>query len=110
MGRPLLYRRGPSSGPGYVSTTDLRFRRVERLRLDVPSTAALDTMSGALLDRTGKPLLLPVALGERLDGVVRYVSGEIALAPLAPGDYLVEITSRASPAPVSAFVAFRIVP
>lgn len=109
-GRPVLFRRGLSSGPAYVATTDLRFRRVERLRLDVPTGAALETMSGALLDRTGKPLLLPVAIGEHLDGAVRYVTGELTLAPLAIGDYLVEITNRASSTPVSVFVAFRIVP
>jgi hypothetical protein len=109
-GKPLLFRRGPFSGPGYVATTDLRFRRVERLRLDVPATAALEMMSGALLDRTGRPLLLPVVLGERIDGASRYVTGELVLASLAIGDYVVEITNRASSPPASMFVAFRIVP
>jgi hypothetical protein len=109
-GKPLLFRRGPSSGPGYVATTDLRFRRVERLRLDVPTAAALEMMSGALLDRTGKPLLLPVALGERVDGALRYVTGELVLAPLALGDYVVEMTDRRFAPPASVFVAFRIVP
>jgi len=109
-GKPLLFRRGPFSGPGYVATTDLRFRRVERLRLDVPAAAALEMVSGALLDRTGKPLLLPVVLGERLDGASRYVTGELVLASLAIGDYVVELADRSSAVPASVFVAFRVVP
>jgi len=110
MGKPLLFRRGSATGPGFVPTTDLRFRRTDRLRVDVQIAAALESMTAALLDRTGKPLALPVTLVERTENGVRYVSGDVTLAPLAIGDYLIEITHRADAGPTSAFVAFRIVP
>jgi hypothetical protein len=110
IGKPLLFRRGQSSGPGWVATTDLRLRRTDRLRVDIPTAAALEQMAAALLDRTGKPLAFPVALAERTETGVRYVSGDIALAPLAIGDYLLEITRRDPAGDCSAIIAFRIVP
>jgi len=109
-GKPLLFRRSPSSGPGYVATTDVRFRRTDRLRIDVPTAAALETMTAALLDRTGKPLAFPVTLAERTENGVRCVTGDITLAPFAIGDYLLEITHRDASGESSAFLAFRIVP
>jgi hypothetical protein len=110
MGKPLLFRRGQSSGPGWVAMTDLRLRRTDRLRVDVPTAAPLETMAAALLDRTGKPLAFPVTLAERAENGVRYVSGDITLAPLAIGDYLLAITHRDAAGESSAFLAFRIVP
>jgi VWFA-related protein len=110
IGKPLLFRRGQSTGPGWVATTDLRLRRTDRLRLDVPTTVALEAMTVVLLDRTGKPLAFPVTLAERSENGIRYVSGDIALAPLAIGDYLLEITHRDPAGDTSAIIAFRIVP
>ena len=110
MGKPLLFRRGPATGPGYVATTDMRFRRTDRLRVDIPTAAALESIAAALLDRTGKPLAFPVTLAERVENGVRYVSGDIAFAPLAIGDYVLEIARRDPAGESFALVAFRIVP
>jgi hypothetical protein len=110
LGRPILFRRGPATGPAYAATSDRRFRRADRLRFDVPSEAALETVTAVLLGRNGRPLAVPVTLGERHDNGTRYVTGEVVLAPLAVGDYLVEFTNRATPVPLSVLIAFRIVP
>jgi len=110
LGRPIVFRRGPATGPAYAPTSDRRFRRADRLRIDVPSETALETVSAVLLGRNGRPLAVPVTLGERDDNGTRYVTGEIVLAPLAVGDYLVEFANRATPVPLSALIAFRIVP
>jgi VWFA-related protein len=110
IGKPLLFLRGPSSGPGWVATTDLRLRRTDRLRVDIPTETALEAMAIALLDRTGKPLAFPVALAERTEGGVRYVTGEIPLAPLTMGDYLLEVRCREASGDSAAILAFRIVP
>ena len=50
--------------------------------------------STGLLDRTGKPLAVPVtaAVRDEADGS-RWVTAQLALAPLAPGDYAVEIAA-----------------
>jgi hypothetical protein len=76
----------------------------------VPSETALGTLTAALLGRNGHPLAVPVTLGERDDNGTRYVTGEVVLAPLAVGDYLVEFTNRATPVAPSVLTAFRIVP
>jgi len=110
FGRPIMFRRGPATGPAYLPTSDRRFRRADRLRIDVPSEIALDTVTAALLGRNGRPLAVPVTLGERDDNGTRHVTGEIVLAPLAVGDYLVEFANRAKPVAPSVLVAFRIVP
>ena len=47
--------------------------------------------TGRMLDRTGQPLAVPVTVGERVDGQQRWITADLALAPLAPGDYAVEI-------------------
>jgi hypothetical protein len=110
LGRPLFFRRGPFTGPSYALTADLRVRRAERLRLDVPTGASLESMTAALLDRNARPLAVPVLLGERDEGGMRYVTGEITLAPLAFGDYLVEMTVKTAGRPEKVYVAFRVVP
>jgi VWFA-related protein len=102
----IFIRRGPSTGNKDVPTADLRFRRSERVRVEIPtlSTAA----AGArLLDRTGKPLAVPVAaaLREDTDGS-RWQTGELTLAPLAQGDYVIELSDGDK----RTLAAFRVVP
>jgi hypothetical protein len=89
----LFIRRGPSTANKEVPTADLRFRRSESIRLEIPTTAGA-AGAARLLDRTGKPLAVPVAaaLRDDADGS-RWLTAQLALAPLAPGDYVIEIAS-----------------
>jgi hypothetical protein len=88
-----------------MPTADLRFRRSERLRVEVPATA--DVTGARLLDRTGKPLAVPVAAATRTDADgARWATGELLLAPLAPADYVVEISVTGT----RTMAAFRVVP
>jgi hypothetical protein len=102
----ILFRRGAATANKEVPTVDLRFRRSERLRIEVPTPAA-DAVAARLLDRAGNALPIPVAamIRDDVDGS-RWQSAELALAPLAPGDYLVELTAGA----VRTLAAFRVVP
>jgi len=54
----IFMRRGPSTGIKEVPTADLRFRRNERVRVEIP-TVSTTTPGARLLDRTGKPLAVP---------------------------------------------------
>ena len=101
----VFIRRGPSTGNKEVPTADLRFRRSERLRVEVPS--AVDVTSARLLDRTGKALTaIPVAPNTRTDANgTRWATAELQLAPLAPGDYVVEVVAGDT----RTMAAFRIV-
>ena len=86
----ILFRRGPTTGNRELPTTDLRFRRTERLRVDAPSTGA--TAAARLLDRLGKPLPIPVGATVFVDADgTGWMTAQLALAPLAVGDYVIEL-------------------
>jgi len=99
-------RRGPSTGNRDTATADLRFRRNEQIRLEIPTAAAAGGPA-RLLDRAGKPLAVPVtaALRDDSDGA-RWTTAQLALAPLAPGDYVIEISDGEQ----RILTAFRVVP
>jgi hypothetical protein len=88
----LFVRRGASTGNKDVPTADLRFRRNEQVRVEIP-TASSEPATARLLDRAGKALAVPVtaAVRDDADGS-RWVTAQLALAPLAPADYAVELT------------------
>jgi hypothetical protein len=89
-----------------VPTADLRFRRSEQLRVEIPAGDDAE-VSARLLDRTGKALNVPVSAAVRTDADgSRWRTAQLALAPLAPGDYVVEMSSGAD----RSISAFRIVP
>jgi hypothetical protein len=93
LGEPILWRRGLSTGPRYVRTADPRFVRSERIRLELPAVPA-GTAATRLLDRTGKPLAIPLQVSERPDesGGFRWIVVDVTLAPLATGDYAIEVS------------------
>ena len=102
----MFFRRGPATANREVPTADLRFRRGERLRVDV-ATPANDAVAARLLDRNGRALAIPLATTVRDDpDGSRWQSAELALAPLAPGDYVIELTSGNT----RTLAAFRVVP
>jgi VWFA-related protein len=100
----VFIHRGPLTGNKEMPAADLRFRRSERLRVEVPSAA--DAAGARLLDRTGKPLAVPVVAATRTDADgTRWATGELALAPLGAGDYLIEVSAGAT----RTLLAFRVV-
>jgi VWFA-related protein len=107
----MFFRRGPTTGNKEVPTADLRFRRSDTLRVLVPAPAAMTSESARLLDRTGKALAVPVTVtaSQESDGS-RWLSGQATLAPLAPGDYLLEIVATTGGAQKRALTAFRVIP
>jgi VWFA-related protein len=91
-GEPLLFRRGTSTGNRVVPAADFRFSRTERVRLEIPVEDAKPG-AGRVLDRAGQPLQVPVTTGERVDATSgqRWVTADVNLAALAPGDYVIEV-------------------
>jgi VWFA-related protein len=105
----LAYRRGPTTGLAYQPTADPRFRRTERLRLETPIFASGPvTATARVLTREGQPLPLVVTVSERTDEPTgqRYVVVDTVLAPLAQGDFVLEIVGGKE----VATYGFRIVP
>ena len=91
----VFLRRGPTTGNRDLPTADLRFRRGDRLTVEIPAPTASDQIGARLLDRTGKALpAVPVAAGSRVDADgFRWLTAQLSLAPLGAGDYLIEVTS-----------------
>ena len=90
----LAARRGPSTGLAYVATADPRFRRTERLRLEVPLAGEGFTGTGRLLTREGQATPLIVVFSMRSDEATKQHFGvaDVTLAPLAEGEYVVELS------------------
>jgi hypothetical protein len=99
-------RTGAGAAANDSPAADLRFRRSEQIRVELPATGS--PFTAQLLDRTGRELPIQLTVEERtdLDGR-RWASAGLPLAPLAQGDYVVQIAETGS-MPVA--VAFRVVP
>jgi VWFA-related protein len=91
-GAIFIRRTGSREAP----TADLRFRRNEQVRVEIP-TGSPDPPTARLLDRNGQPLAVPVtaAVRDDADGS-RWHTGQLALAPLASGDYVIEMAAGSS--------------
>lgn len=86
-----LFRRGPTTGLRFVAAGDPRFRRTDRVRVALPVEDASLATEATLLDRAGNALKVPVAARvETIDGGP-WAVGELALAPLSPGDYVIRL-------------------
>ena len=108
----LASRRGPGTGRLFAPTADPRFRRTERIVLETPLVSTTATITARLLNRLGQAMNVPVTLSERIDeSLLRRVSvAEVGLAPLAPGEYVVEVTATDGAATETVSYAVRIVP
>jgi VWFA-related protein len=102
----ILVRRGATTGNRELRTADVRFRRTDQLGVDMPSGES-EPAQARLLGRNGQPLPLPVSSAVRDDpDGSRWQTARVSLAPLAPGDYILEMITGAE----RKLVGFRIVP
>ena len=85
-------------------------RRTERIRLDLPMTGAVANVSGEVLDKMGEPMSVPARTETRTEGGQTWVSAEVALAPFAPGDYLIRLKAEIGGASQEVVQGFRVVP
>ncbi len=110
VGQPQLFRRGPYTGTMFVAAADLRFRRQERLKVEVGVLGPMTAGEVRLLDRAGNPLGVPVVSATRDENGAKVVSGEVVLAPLGVGDYVLEATITQGATTQKVLAAFKIVP
>jgi VWFA-related protein len=110
-GEPVIFRRGPTTGNVLQRWTGREFSRTERLHIEMlPGEAS--GWTGALLDRTGKTLPIPVPTGERTDAATgqRWLIADLTLAPLGAGDYAIELTVQRAGDPVKILKAIHVTP
>lgn len=111
FGDSLYFRRGPTTGPQYQPTADLRFRRTERVRVEASVSSAFDSATAQFLDRNGHAMALPLMATTRQDpDGTRWVVSELALTPLAPGDYLIQFVVKQQEREQKVLAAIKIVP
>ena len=102
----MVFRRSVTTGNQLMPTADLRFRRTERISIESP-TISMDAGTAQLLNRMGQAMTIPVAaaIREDADGA-RWRTAQLVLAPLAPGDYVVEQSAGDE----VTLTAFRVLP
>jgi hypothetical protein len=83
------------------------FQRSERLRNEWPALAPIDRREARILDRAGTPLPVSV-LAEVHSAGGPALAVDVALAPLAAGDYVVELIASAGDTSERKLLAFRI--
>jgi VWFA-related protein len=104
-----LFRRGPTTGRQFVAAGQPRFRRTEHARVVVPIDDASSTIEASLIDRAGAALRIPVASRvETIEGTTCAV-GDVSLAPLSPGDYVLRVIVGQGAGSTTSGTAIRIV-
>jgi VWFA-related protein len=108
----IASRRGPATGLQYHPTADGRYQRTERIRFELPRLATGGIVSGRVLSRNGQPHPLTVSLSERIDEALKtpLIVADLTLAPLAQGEYVLEIVVEKDGKKNVATYGFRIVP
>ena len=109
LGAGLVYRATPASRSPLVPVASFQFRRTERVRIEWPVGGLLERRDARLLGRNGEPVAVTITLTEiERDG--RHVLAlDGLLAPLAPGDYVVEVTAAAGGRTETRLVGIRVV-
>ena len=110
LGQPIYFRRGTAASAPENATTDPRFRRTERIVIKMSASLAPDKVSGELVNRSGKTMALPVGATVVEKDAERWIRSELALAPLAVGDYVIRITTERGTQKIQMLAPFRIVP
>jgi VWFA-related protein len=109
-GEPMVFHRGPATGNQVQPAAGRVFPRSERIRMEMEADATTPVWSAVLLDRNGTKTIVPVAVGERTDAASgqRWLTADLTLAPLGPGDYVVELTTPKGTTQHKTLVGFRV--
>jgi hypothetical protein len=110
--KPLMFRRGPTTGPRLLPAGSPVFSRTERMRLDFPVGPASGDKSGTgrVLDRGGTATQVPVIVSERTEEATgqRWIAADLSLAALSPGDYVVEVVFARESGEVRSLTPIRV--
>src|SRR5262249_8134949 len=91
---PVHFPRGPSTGHRAQPASGRVFPRSDGIRVELEAGAGAPGWTGALLDRNGNKTAVRVATADRTDAATgqRWLTADVTLAPLGPGDYVIELT------------------
>jgi VWFA-related protein len=108
LGGAIAYRAGAPAASPWRPLAAFHFRRTERLRIEWPVLAPVDSHEARLLDRKGQPLAVPIAVAARDNNGSPVVAADVNLAPLSIGEYLIELTAKGGGAVEQKLVAIRV--
>ena len=103
------FRVAPGARAAPQPLDDLELRRTERLRLEWIGFDQSDQREIHLLGRDGKPLAVAPVLSERHEPPRPALIADLNLAPLAPGDYVIELKATVAGMRERSLFAFRVV-
>ena len=106
LGVPIVYRAAPGPRSPIRPVADFQFRRTERVHIEFPILKPLDQRQARLLGKTGQPLAVAATVTERDP---QTLAVDVNLAPLSPGDYVIELTAGAGAETERRLVGIRIV-
>ena len=109
LGDALYFRGSPSAQSQLRPVADLEFRRTERVHIEWPIVTSLDQRSARLLDRRGQALPVEATVTERTATSGSVLAADVNLGPLAPADYVLEVTAGHGADTERKLVAFRVV-
>lgn len=110
LGDPVPYRATPAPTSPVRAVADFLYRRTERIHLEWPLLGAADRREARLIARNGQAVALPVTLSERTDNGQTVIAVDLALTPLAPADYAIELVVGQGATSERRYVAFRVTP
>ena len=102
-------RRGPSTGLKYVRADQPAFRRTERLRIELVVPAGATNAAGRVLTKLEQPMPLVVTYSTTATNGRTVGIADVALAPLAIGQYILELSFDVNGKKEIASYEFRIV-
>jgi VWFA-related protein len=108
VGQPLLFRATPSPQSPLRPAADRQFFRTERLHVEWPVIQTLDSQEARVLGRNGQPLAFPVKVVTLQRDGQAVVAVDLNLAPLAAGDYVLELSGTRGANTEKDLVAFRV--
>ncbi|HUF48085.1 MAG TPA: VWA domain-containing protein [Vicinamibacterales bacterium] len=108
-GRPAMFHATPSPRSPLVPAAEPLFRRTERLHLEWTLPAGAVTGPASIVNAAGDPLDVPIALATAPDGDDVRVTADVVLAPLAAGDYVIDVTFGHGPRTGRSTTAIRII-
>jgi hypothetical protein len=120
LNKPIVYRAAPGPRSPLRPVADFQFRRTERVHVEWPEIKPLDERQARLLNRSGQPIAVALTVTERpregqgASGAAgapapTALAVDLNLAPLGPGDYVIDVTAGAGPEVERRLIAIRVV-
>jgi hypothetical protein len=106
LGVPVIYRAAFGPRAPIQPVADFQFRRTERVHVEWPILKPIDQRQAQLLGQAGQTLSVAATVTESPN---RSLAVDISLAPLGPGDYVLELIAASGRERERRLLAIRIV-